>query len=216
MTGLVARKHDFQDPEYARDWSNQFVPSPSRLILFDAIIDRLCEQVLPRSHIVELGIGPGFLAERLLSRLPDVTYEGVDFSGPMLQLAAERLSPYVARLILTRADLTSSDWTARLTHPIGAFVSTWTLHDLGGQIQTAKVYRDCHRHLATDGILLNGDFVKPSGARLEFEEGRFTVDRHLDLLKAAGFHDPRCILFLEHEINNPSTSQNCVCLEALV
>ena len=105
MKKFVGVQHQFHDNECALDWANRFVPTPERLQLFDTIIQQIRETPLPASHIVELGLGPGYLAERLLQHIPQVTYEGLDFSTPMLELAATRLAAHRSRLRFTQADL---------------------------------------------------------------------------------------------------------------
>lgn len=216
MSDLVGAQHEFHDPQYAHDWADRFIPTPERLQLFDTIIHRLIEGPLPVRHIVELGIGPGYLAERLLERMPDITYEGVDFSRPMLDLAASRLTPHAARVRFTQADLVNDDWGAKTSHPVGAIVSTWALHDLGSEANTRRVYHACRALLSSGGMLLNGDFVKPDGTRHEYEAGRFPVSRHLDILHDAGFRDVQCLAYLEHEIDHPTSAQNYACLQAVV
>lgn len=215
MTSIVGAEHEFHDEDYARGWAERFVPTPERLQLFDAIIERLRDSALPSSHVVELGIGPGYLAARLLDALPDITYEGLDFSAPMLDIAAHRLAPHARRVRFTQADLVNEDWPAKVERPVGAIVSTWALHDLGGEAQTASVYRGCRRILPPEGVFLNGDFVKPDGTRHPFEAGRFPVARHLALLRAAGFGQARCLMVLEEELEAPTAAQNYACLEAV-
>lgn len=68
MTGFVGRQHEFHDQAYVEDWSARFAPTPDRMKLFDAIVDRLSEYALPSLHVVELGVGPAYLADRLLAR----------------------------------------------------------------------------------------------------------------------------------------------------
>lgn len=216
MSNFVGAQHEFHDAQFAHDWADRFVPTPERLQLFDTIIRRLIEGPLPARHIVELGIGPGYLAERLLERMPDITYEGVDFSRPMLNLAATRLTAHAARVRFTRADLVNDDWTAKTSRPVGAIVSTWALHDLGSEANTGHVYQACCALLPPGGVFLNGDFVKPDGTRHEYEAGRFEVARHLDILHAAGFRDAQCLVYLEHEIEHPTSAQNYACLQAVV
>lgn len=211
MSGYVGADHQFQDYEFARAWAQRFTPTPERLALFATIADRLEALTLPCEHLVELGVGPGYLAEYL----PDITYEGVDFSPPMIDLAAARLSSHQARLYLTRADLLAPDWAQAVSVKPGAIITTWTLHDLGGKEQTRQVYETCRSLLPSGGVFLNGDFVKPEGATQRFEPGRFPVARHLELLRSAGFREARCLLRLETEIANPTPAQNYVCLEAL-
>ena len=199
-----------------RDWADRFVPSSERLKLFDTIIDSIANHSQAAAHIVELGIGPAYLAERLLVTLPEVTYEGIDFSKPMLDIAAERLAPYASRVTFTQADLVEEDWGAKVTHPVGVIVSTWALHDLGGEVNTTKVYRDCRNLLMPGGVFLNGDFVKPDNTPHDYEPGRFLVSRHLDVLQKVGFEDVQCLIYLEKEVENPTAAQNYVCLQAIV
>jgi len=215
MPKYVGADHEFHDSAFVQGWADRFVPTPERLRLFDTIIARLADGPLPARHIVELGIGPGYLAQRLLQALPDVTYEGVDFSEPMLEIAARRLRAHAGRIRYTRADLLHEDWPGRIQGAAGAVVSTWALHDLGGAEATRSVYAACRRLLPDGGLLLNGDFVKPDGTVHEYESGRFAVDRHLELLRAAGFREAHCLVFLEPELDDPTSAQNYACIEAL-
>ena len=122
---FVGAQHEFHNTQFVRDWADRFVPSSERLQLFDTIIDSIANHSQAAAHIVELGIGPAYLAERILEKLPKVTYEGIDFSKPMLDIAAERLAPYASRVTFTQADLVEEDWGAKVMHPVGVIVSTW-------------------------------------------------------------------------------------------
>jgi len=116
---------------------------------------------LPAPHIVELGIGPGYLAERLLKKISNLTYEGVDFSTPMLDLASVRLAAHMSRIKFTQADLITEDWGAKVCRPVGAIISTWALHDLGSEENTMKVYQACRQLLPDEGILTFGASLFP-------------------------------------------------------
>ena len=216
MRKFVGVQHEFHDNQCVLDWANRFVPTPERLQLFDTIIQQIGETQLPAQHLVELGIGPGYLAERLLEKVSNVTYEGIDFSSPMLNLASIRLAAHMSRIKLTQADLINEDWEEKVAWPVGAIISTWALHDLGSEENTMKVYQACRRLLVDGGILLNGDFVKPEGTQHDYEAGRFLVSRHLELLKESGFRAAHCLVFLEKELENPTTAQNYACIKAIV
>ena len=216
MTEVVGATHQFHEPEYAEDWARRFIPTPERLHLFETILQQLQSAVPADGHIVELGIGPAYLAEYLLERMPHISYEGVDFSQPMLAQAAARLARFGGRVQFQQADLLGDSWGGDLAGPPAAIVSTWALHDLGGQAQTLHVYRACAAALPEGGILLNGDFVKPDGTRLPFEPGRFLIGRHLALLLEAGFSERRCLDLWEEEIEAPTASQNYACLLGIV
>ena len=215
MTGFVGALHEFHDAEFAQGRANRFIPTPERLQLFDTIIERLIDGPLFSQHIVELGIGPGYLATRLLEKMPNVSYQGIDFSPAMLDIAANRLESFSSRIEFTQADLVKEDWAAKVTRPVGAIVSTWALHDLGSPANVASVYQACRTLLPSGGILLNGDFVKPEGTLYEYEAGRFLLSRHLDMLRDAGFSDVKNLIFLEKELAQPTSTQNYACIEGI-
>ena len=214
MTPVVGADHEFHDPGYAADWADRFEPTPDRLALFDLMLSELRSRVPRAGRIVELGVGPGYLAARVLDALPAVRYQAVDFSRPMLDIAARRLRRHADRVTFTRADLLADGWWRALNRPVDAVVSTWALHDLGGQTQVEHVYAGCAKVLGGRGPLLNGDFIKPDGARQQYEPGRFPVAAHLDLLRRAGFETAECLRVFEEELAAPTPAQNYACLRA--
>jgi SAM-dependent methyltransferase len=218
MAETVGATHDFHDPGYVRDWASRFVPTAPRLQLFELIFEKITEGVLPSVHVVELGIGPGYMARFILERARGertITYEGIDFSSAMFDIARETLGDLVAQVTLTTADLLDPSWVARLTRMPGAIISTWALHDLGSEQAIGSVYEIAYRTLPKGGVLLNGDFIKPDGTRLAYEPGRITIGRHLALLEAAGFAEPRCLTHLEPNIVEPTSSNNYACFHAV-
>ena len=179
------------------------------------MIRELGAHPLRHPQILELGIGPGYLAQRVLGSLDAINYEGADFSQPMLDIAAGRLADFADRLRLTKLDLFEPGWGDRVTKPLGAVVSTWALHDLGSEDNIAAVYRGVLDLLPDGGLLLNGDFVKPEETTYEYEAGRITVSRHLELLEEIGFSRSECLCFLEKELTNPTAAQNYACIYAV-
>jgi SAM-dependent methyltransferase len=209
-TGFVGAEHAFHDEAFAAGWAERFTPTAPRLRLFDAMVEQLRASPAAAGRVVELGVGPGFLAERVLANLPAVRYVAVDFSEPFLSIARRRLACFAGRVTFVRADLLSGGWPGAVGgSSVDACVSTWALHDLGGPDATFKVYRDCAGLLAASGgVLLNGDFVKPEGTAFVFEAGRFEVSRHLELLRWAGFARCECLEMFEEEIESPTPAQN--------
>jgi predicted TPR repeat methyltransferase len=57
------------------------------------------------ARVLELGLGTGEWAERLLQRHPNVAFEGVDFSERMRDIAGRRLDRFRERVRLHDADL---------------------------------------------------------------------------------------------------------------
>ena len=208
MTPAVGADHEFHDPAYVADWAERFEPTPDRLALFDLMLSELRTRVPPAGRVVELGIGPGYLAAHLLGALPAVRYQGIDFSRPMLDVAARRLGPHADRVVFTRADLLADPWWRDAAGPADAVVSTWALHDLGAPAHVERVYAGCAKVLGGRGLLLNGDFIKPDGTIHEYEPGRFTIATHLDLLRRAGFEAAECLRVFEKELEAPTPAQN--------
>jgi cyclopropane fatty-acyl-phospholipid synthase-like methyltransferase len=215
MSGYVGAQHEFHDAAFVRGWANRFVPTAPRLKLFDLILDQIRQSTIPNSHVVELGIGPGYMARHILDRNAVISYEGVDFSERFFEVAKETIGDCMHRVTLTKADLMDQSWPKRLTRTPGAIISTWALHDLGGQQAVADVYARCFETLPVGGVLVNGDFIKPDGTRWIYEPGRFEIDRHFELLRKAGFTDPKSLAHLEPNIEDPTSAQNYACLVAV-
>ncbi|MDH5632147.1 MAG: class I SAM-dependent methyltransferase [Gammaproteobacteria bacterium] len=211
---FVGAEHEFHSKEFALGWAERFVPTPERLRLFDLIFTELTEAVPDDGRIVELGMGPGYLASYLLERMPSVSYCGIDFSTPMLDIARERLEKFSPRVIYTQADLVDQAWEQRVTKPVHAIVSTWALHDLGSRDNINTVYQRSFSTLNSGGVLINGDFIKPIDAVQEFEGGRIYIAEHLESLDKLGYSNPRCLSVFETELDNPTSAQNYACIMA--
>lgn len=207
--------HEFHDKDFAEGWAERFTPTPERLSLFQTILDQILLVDFESIHIIELGIGPGYLAEFLLSRLDAVSYEGVDFSEPMLEIASNRLQAFTDRVNYTQADLTQDSWTDTLKQQAQVIVSTWALHDLFNADNILSVYQHTYNILPEKGIFLNGDFVKPEESPFEYEEGRIKPSIHIDLLQSVGFGEVKCLKEFEKEVMNPTTANNYACFMAV-
>lgn len=214
MAYTIGAEHQFHDAAFVREWANRFVPTEPRLALFDMILDQVLALGIPDPAILELGIGPAYMARHIVERAPPVQYEGLDFSDVFFDVARHTLGPLAARVSLTKADLTAPGWPACVRRNPHAIISTWALHDLGSEQAVADVYRRCFSLLPEGGILVNGDFIKPDGIGLPFEGGRFEIARHLELLRDAGFSKPVCLGEFEQEMAQPTPSQNYACLVA--
>ena len=216
MDEIVGADHEFHDKEFVTGWANRFVPTPERLELFDAILSELRSQIPPNGCVVELGLGPGYLADHLLKTMPGIQYYGVDFSSPMLDIARQRLKPHASRVAYIQADLVKDHWWTDLPTSVNAIVSTWALHDLGNQENVEIVYKSCAQILQDGGVLLNGDFIKPDKAIHEYEPGRFEIAKHKEILRRVGFNITECLVILEEEIEAPTSAHNYACFKGMV
>jgi len=215
VSGHVGAQHEFHDADFVRGWANRFAPTKERVELFDMILDQISGPTMPNTHVVELGIGPGYMARHILERNPVVSYEGVDFSTAFFAIANETIGDLMHRVTLTRADLMDQNWPKKLSKTPGAIISTWALHDLGSQQAVGDVYARCYETLPKRGVLVNGDFIKPEGTTWEFEAGRFELDRHFELLRSVGFPNPVSLAHLEPNIEDPKETENYACIVAV-
>ena len=216
MNRVIGAHHEFHDEDYVSDWADRFVPTKERRELFALMCSELKSHIPADAGIVELGIGPGYLAEHLLGLLPNIRYLGVDFSAPMLAIARTRLVQHASRVDYLQADLIRDNWSKGVKISVHAIVSTWALHDLGSREAVAAVYGYCAAVLQNGGLLLNGDFIKPDTARHEYECGRFEIATHVRLLRCAGFTNVGCLGVLETEIESPTAAQNYACFKGVI
>lgn len=212
---IIGAYHEFHDESFAQGWADRFVPTPERIRLFELILSEIQSIIKSDGYILELGIGPGYLANHVLSAMPNINYIGIDFSQPMLAIASKRLKQYSDRLELVCADLIHDAWQNSFHQPIHAVISTWALHDLGSQNNIFKVYEKSKQTLIDGGLFLNGDFIKPDETFHEFEGGRFEVARHLEMFQETDFKEYSCLKLFEIETQNPTAAQNYACLRAV-
>lgn len=207
--------HEFDKEEAAAEWADRFVPTAPRIDLFTTILENIGRKEGPNTKVLELGIGPGYLANFILERRNDINYEGLDFSKPMLNIAKQRLAAFEERLTLSQADLTSNNWRNRLSVQPDAVVSTWALHDLLSKENILHVYQTVYDFLPEHGILLNGDFIKPETSTFSYEAGRIKPSEHLELLNRVGFSSVVCVKEFEMNVEQPTTANNYACFKAV-
>lgn len=142
---------------------------PDREERFAVIGDVLAELLgRPDPLIVDLGVGPGSLARRLLDRFPAASVVGVDADPLLLRLAD--LAYGSERFRTVSADLRRRDWYAalELDRVPDAFVSTTALHWMD-RLPLRRMIAACGEAVATDGVFVNGDHVYEgrTGPRLD-------------------------------------------------
>ena len=109
--------------------------------------------------VVDLGGGSGRLLERVLERFPNSRAILVDQSAAFLAVAERRLARFADRTTLIEKRL-QDDWATELPTTPGALVSMSAIHHLE-PAEKRDLYARCFRSLATGGLLLNGDELRP-------------------------------------------------------
>jgi trans-aconitate methyltransferase len=186
---------DLRTQEDVAEWTAGLLTrSPERSELMQHIEAQLKALPFPTPQVVELGPGPGLLAEMLLRDLPEMSYTGLDSSELLLIFAQTKLAPFGQRASLIRADLNTDDWLEHLPVEIHAIISLQALHDLGDENHIHRMYGLARQLLVPGGLLLNADFVVPPGQDNPEQPGRRSISRHLELLQAQGFERVACTL----------------------
>ena len=185
--------HRFHSAEYVTKWAEN-VNNPVRQSVFHHVVAHLSLSPADSMHVVELACGPGMLAETILSELPKITYQCLDYSAPMLALAKKRLARFGARVTLHQMDLRENDWSSVVAWAPHAVVSMQAMHDVGDEDAHARIYGAAKELLASGGIMLNADYVRRSGQTSG--PGRIEIEGHLGLLRACGYEPVKCTLDL--------------------
>lgn len=146
----------WHDPLQAAAWDRVAAESPSRTVQLDLLLAVL-ERLAPAS-LLEVGIGSGLVAERVLERLPEARLVGVDNAAPMLDLARSRLDRFGDRVTLVRADLARPDAIEFGQASFDAAYSVQTLHHLPDPAK-AEVYGWLGRVLPPGAFFLLRDKV---------------------------------------------------------
>ncbi|GIF06655.1 class I SAM-dependent methyltransferase [Actinoplanes siamensis] len=113
----------------------------------------------PPARVLDLGGGPGLLAERLAARWPDAAVTLVDLDPVLLQLARAGLPRDVG---VVRADLTSAGWPARTGAGYDLITAVMTVHYLAPQAIRA-LYAAARDALAPGGLLVVADLMPDDG-----------------------------------------------------
>jgi cyclopropane fatty-acyl-phospholipid synthase-like methyltransferase len=189
----VPYSEDLQNPSDAKAWVEAADRKrPLRVHIRRAIVDQL-RSLAPGAWVLELGSGPGLLAEQVLLHCTAIAkYTLLDFSEPMLAMSRDRVARYPSAEFVN-ADFRSAGWTQRLTGPYDAVVSMQAVHEVRHKRHVPKLYGQVHGLLAGGGRFLIADRVpeddQPRSAALFMTEQEQTC-----ALADAGFHDIRVVM----------------------
>jgi cyclopropane fatty-acyl-phospholipid synthase-like methyltransferase len=183
---------DFLQPETALAWANAAnLKRPWRAHFFGAIVEKLRSVARPACSVLELGSGPGYLAEVVMQALPHVHYTLLDFSEPMHDLARTRLRHF-AHVRFENRDFRSAEWAADLGL-FDAIVTVQAVHELRHKDRVGRLHEAVKTLLRADGQYLVCDHVLGPGGMTD-DQLYMTVVEQADALKEAGFPDVALVL----------------------
>jgi SAM-dependent methyltransferase len=190
----VPSKIDLRDPvdaaawvaaaDVTRPWRRELraaivgcVQEAARARVLDAARVGLFEAT--RIRVLELGPGPGLLAEAILDACDVESYTLFDFSQPMLDTSKQRLGDRV-RYVL--GDYTRDGWTSLVDGPFDVIVSMQAVHEVRHKRHVPRLYAAVLELLRPGGVVVVCDHEPTNDLPLHS-----TVQEHHAAFAAAGF-----------------------------
>jgi cyclopropane fatty-acyl-phospholipid synthase-like methyltransferase len=180
------------DPTDALEWERTAQERRGRAEIFRAIgreLEALGEHDLV---VLELGSGPGFLADYLLKALPAVRLTLLDFSAPMHKLARTRLGARVARVTQVERSFKEPGWSQGLGL-FDAVITNQAVHELRHKRYAPQLHAAVKDVLKPGAPYLVSDHFFGEGGS-QNDQLNMTVSEHRDSLLRAGFSEVQQVM----------------------
>ena len=163
------------------------------------IRERIAEHVAalpPAARVLELGSGPGLLAECVLQRCTRIaSYTLLDFSPHMLSISRERLARFPSAAFVL-ASFKSPDWVERVASPFDCVVSMQAVHELRNKRHVPRLYRQIYQATVESGQVLICDHL-PFDDSAKSIALYMTEEEQMQALSFAGFGTAQTVLSLD-------------------
>ncbi len=182
---------NFHDTAEAAAWAEAAGRKrPWRPMLFEHFATAVAGSNAAAPRILELGSGPGFLAEHVLDRCASVAcYTLLDFSVAMLALSRRRLARHAPRTEFLQADFKSESWPAAVGGPFDFVLSLQAVHELRHKRHAPRLYAQVRSLLAPGAQWLVCDHLPEVAPVPEHRVLYMHVAEYLTVLTHAGFAD---------------------------
>ncbi len=177
----------------AREWEQSSMEKrPYRTEFFAKFADEISAAYSNAPRILELGSGPGFLAEHILRTIPDSSYVLLDFSPAMHELARARLAALTSRAEFVERSFKEADWVSGL----GKFqcvVTNQAVHELRNKRHASALHSQVRALLGPGGNYFVCDhFIGKDG--VANEQLFMTVEEQREAIRCAGFKSVRQVM----------------------
>jgi SAM-dependent methyltransferase len=187
---------DLRDPTVANQWfAEADRKRPWRVQLRTAIAELLHADAPAPRRVLELGAGPGLLAQAILGACSLDNYTLFDFSPPMLDLARARLASDAPATFIC-GDFKQPGWTAQISGPFDAVVTMQAVHELRHKRHARGLYRQVRDLLRPGGLLVVCDHAPPDDSARSNALHASEAEQHAAFL-SAGFADVRTHLVVQ-------------------
>ncbi len=163
------QEHDWLDPAYVDEWIADRIDGDrdhrSHLEHLAGLVARAVNTADPT--VLDVGSGPGVLADAVLRSIPRARLVVQDYSPPMLAQAHSRLAWAGDRVRFHLSDLRSPGWSRDLGQRFDAIVSSYAIHNLRDPAAIRAVYDELVALLAPGGCVLLLDLVESPGPRAD-------------------------------------------------
>lgn len=193
-TGVdIPGKIDFRKPAQARAWAEEAnVKRPWREEFFHLFARELLSIGADELSVIELGSGPGFLAQEILQALPHVDYTALDFSKAMHSLARERLGRLSGGVRFVEANFKQPNWNIGL--PIfDAVISMQSVHEVRHKKRIPALYAAVRKLLHKHGVFLVCDHYAGEDGSTDHDL-HMTIEEHEEALRNTGFSEVTLLL----------------------
>ncbi|MCU4582221.1 class I SAM-dependent methyltransferase [Acinetobacter gyllenbergii] len=173
------------------------VKRPWRKDFFEYYANLIRQQVSEQYQVLELGSGPGFLAQHLLSQLTNIEYTAFDFSEAMHQLAQEKLNAAErAHATYIVGNFKAADWQNIFSQKYDLIIIHQALHELRHKCYATDFHRIVKTLLKPQGHYLVCDHLCAAHA-MQNDQLYMTKQEHLDALEQASFTQIKMPLEIE-------------------
>jgi SAM-dependent methyltransferase len=178
---------NLQDMKDAREWERTAMLRPFRENFFEAFTTEISAIRKSDIDLLELGSGPGFLAQYILSRINGINFMLLDFSEPMHELARQRLSEIKGSDIhyLLRS-FKESDWADSI-NKVDVIITNQAVHELRHKRYAPALFAQVRRLLKPDGKFLFCDHYYGDDG-LGNDQLYMSRSEQREALECAGFH----------------------------
>ena len=197
----VASPFDLRNITDAQQWAAEAnLKRPSRTQFFQFYADQLVQPTTTNYRVLEIASGPGFVAEALLQRHPQLDYTALDFSEAMHNLAKQRLSHFdISQIQFILADFKHTEWYKTLAaQKFDVVIIHQALHEVRHKYYATDFHRIIFEHLLKDQACyaVCDHLAQPDGA-MQNTELYMTQAEHLAAFSQAGFQHISQTLCLE-------------------